>query len=212
MDLQKFTLKSQEAIARAQSQALERGHQQIDGEHLLAALAEQTDGLFPQLLQKMGVSSQAFRARLEEELDKIPRVSSYGTEAGKVYITPRLNLLLVKAEKEAKKLKDEYASVEHILLAFLEEEEGSSSAALLKEFGITKHRFLEALAGIRGNQRVTSADPEGTYDALQKYGRELVKEARKGKLDPVIGRDAEIRRVIRILSRKTKNNPVLIVS
>jgi len=209
MDLNRFTIKSQEAIAQAQSKAIEYGHQQIDGEHLLLALVEQHDGLIPQLLQKMGVPAQSFRAKTEEALNRIPRVSGLGTEAGKVYVTPRLNTALVQAEKEAKKLKDEYVSVEHIVLALLEENDTPSSS-IFKSFGITKHGFLETLAGVRGNQRVTSADPESTYDALRKYGRELVGEARKGKLDPVIGRDGEIRRVIRILSRKTKNNPVLI--
>ena len=210
MNFEKFTLKSQEAISQAQSKAIEYGHQQVDGEHLLLALLEQSDGLFPQLLQKMGIASKSFHARVEECLSKIPKVTGFGTEVGKVYITQRLNSILVKAEKEAKKLKDEYASVEHIILAFLDEETATPSASIFKEFGVTRDKFLEALASIRGNQRVTSADPEATYDALQKYGRELVEEARKGKLDPVIGRDEEIRRVIRILSRKTKNNPVLI--
>jgi ATP-dependent Clp protease ATP-binding subunit ClpB len=209
MDLNRFTIKSQEAIAQAQSKAIEYGHQQVDGEHLLLALAEQHEGLIPQLLQKMGVPARSFRAKTEEALNRIPRVSGPGSEAGKVYVTPRLNTALVQAEKEAKKLKDEYVSVEHIVLALLDEN-NTPSSAIFKSFGITKHGFLEALASVRGNQRVTSADPESTYDALRKYGRELVGEARKGKLDPVIGRDGEIRRVIRILSRKTKNNPVLI--
>ncbi|MDP3921151.1 MAG: ATP-dependent chaperone ClpB [Candidatus Omnitrophota bacterium] len=210
MDLNKFTLKSQEALTQAQSKAVERGHQQIDGEHLLLSFAEPPEGLFRRLLQKMDVPVEAFRKRLEQELEKIPRVSGDSTEFGKVYVTQRLNSLLVKAEGEAKKLKDEYVSVEHILLAFLEEDSKTPSGRLFKEFKITKDKFLKELISIRGNQRVTSVDPEGTYDALQKYGRELVEEARKGKLDPVIGRDGEIRRVIRILSRKTKNNPVLI--
>jgi ATP-dependent Clp protease ATP-binding subunit ClpB len=210
MDINKFTLKSQEALTLAQSKAIERGHQQMDGEHLLHALLEQADGLLPQILKRMDVSPASFRSKLEEELGKMPRVSDTGTEVGRVYITERLNSLLVKAQAEAKKLKDEYVSVEHILLAFLEEDSKTPAAGLFKEFGVTKNKCLQSLTSIRGNQRVTSVDPEGTYNALQKYGRELVEEARKGKLDPVIGRDAEIRRVVRILSRKTKNNPVLI--
>ncbi len=209
MNLDKFTLKSQEAITQAQSKAVEYGHQQIDGEHLLAAFLEQSDGLFTRLLQRMDVPVESFRHRLGEELSRLPRISSM-TEAGKVYITPRLNSLLVKAEQETKNLKDEYVSVEHIILAFLDEGSETPSGKIFKEFRISKEKFLKALTSVRGNQRVTSADPEGTYDALQKYGIELVEQARKGKLDPVIGRDNEIRRVIQILSRKTKNNPVLI--
>ncbi|MDD5217526.1 MAG: ATP-dependent chaperone ClpB [Candidatus Omnitrophica bacterium] len=210
MDLNKFTLKSQEAIQQAQSKAIEFGHLEADGEHLLTALLEQEDGLVPRLLQKMDVPFNSFHHRLEEELNRLPRVSGPGIEPGKVYVTNRLNNLLLKAQEEAKRLKDEYVSVEHLFMAFCDEGAKTISGKILKEFGITKDRLLSVLANIRGNQRVTSAEPEVSYEALEKYGRELVDEARKGKLDPVIGRDAEIRRVIRILSRKTKNNPVLI--
>ncbi|MHB8713894.1 MAG: ATP-dependent chaperone ClpB, partial [Trichloromonadaceae bacterium] len=146
----------------------------------------------------------------KKELERRPSVSGPGTEPGKIYVTQRLNRLLLKAEEEAKRLRDDYVSVEHLLLALIEEGTATAAGRLFKEFGLTRDRLLQALTAVRGHQRVTSADPEGTYEALEKYGRDLVKEVRKGKLDPVIGRDAEIRRVIRILSRKTKNNPVLI--
>jgi ATP-dependent Clp protease ATP-binding subunit ClpB len=210
MDPQRLTQKTQEALHAAQNLALERGHVEVDGEHLLLALAEQADGLFPRLLQKLQVPLEAFRAALEEELGRRPRVSGPGVEPGKIYVTRRLNEILVRAEQEAKRLKDEYVSVEHLVLAFIEEGATTPAGQILQRFGVTRDRFLEALREVRGGQRVQSANPEDTYEALEKYGRDLVKEAELGKLDPVIGRDAEIRRVIRILSRKTKNNPVLI--
>ncbi len=210
MDLSQFTLKSQEAISTAQKKAVEYGHVEVDGEHLLLALTQQEDGLFPRLLEKMGVSKTAFEQRLETEVGRLPRVSGPGTEAGKIYVTQRLNQLLVRAQQEAKSLKDEYVSVEHLVLAFLDEKKDTAAHKIFNEFHITRDSFLRVLTTVRGNQKVTSADPEASYEALEKYGRELVAEARKGKLDPVIGRDEEIRRVIRILSRKTKNNPVLI--
>jgi ATP-dependent Clp protease ATP-binding subunit ClpB len=166
--------------------------------------------LIPRLLQRMEVPVDAVIRQLEQALEKKPRISGPGSEPGKVYIPQRLNKLLVQAQDEAKKLKDEYVSVEHLLLAFIDEGKRTAAGSILQEFGITRELLLKTLASIRGNQRVTSADPEGTYEALQKYGRDLVEEARSGKLDPVVGRDAEIRRVVRILSRKTKNNPVLI--
>ena len=171
---------------------------------------EQPEGLVPRLLQRMEVPVDAFQEKLRQALEKKPRVSGSGTEPGKVYITQRLNKLLVQAQGEAKKLKDEYVSVEHILLAFINEGGGTPAGGILQEFNVTRDLLLQTLTSIRGHQRVTSADPEGTYEALQKYGRDLVEEARSGKLDPVIGRDGEIRRAVRILSRKTKNNPVLI--
>ncbi|MGD2023288.1 MAG: ATP-dependent chaperone ClpB [Desulfobacterales bacterium] len=210
MDLNKFTVKCQEALQAAQTKAIKYNHQEVDGEHLLLVLLEQPDGLIPRLLQRMEVSVDAFRGRLEQELDKKARISGPGTEPGKVYITQRLNKLLVQAQDEAKKLKDEYVSVEHIFLAFINEGNRTPAGSILQEFNITRELLLKTLTSIRGHQRVTSADPEGTYEALQKYGRDLVEEARSGKLDPVVGRDSEIRRVVRILSRKTKNNPVLI--
>ncbi|MFA7536245.1 MAG: ATP-dependent chaperone ClpB [Desulfuromonadales bacterium] len=205
-----MTQKTQEAIQAAQTRALKLGHVEVDGEHLLAALLEQEGGLVPRLLQRMEVPVENFAAAVRQELEKRPSVSGPGMEAGKIYVTQRFNRLLMKAEEEAKRLKDEYISVEHILLAFAEEGGGAASGRLFKQFNIGRDRLLQALTAVRGHQRVTSADPEATYEALEKYGRDLVQEVRKGRLDPVIGRDGEIRRVIRILSRKTKNNPVLI--
>jgi len=210
MDINKFTVKSQEALQQAQTKAIRYGHQEVDAEHLFLALLEQTDGLVPRFMQIMGVPIESLKARVEKELEKRPRISGPGIEPGKVYLTHRLGKLLVKAEEEAKRLKDEYISVEHILMAFADEGTTTPLGRILQESGITKDAILKALTAVRGHQRVTSATPEVTYEALQKYGRDLVQEARSGKLDPVIGRDAEIRRVIRILSRKTKNNPVLI--
>jgi len=210
MDLSKFTVKCQEAFQAAQAKAIESNHQEVDGEHLLLALMEQPDGLIPRLLQRMDTPEEKVTEPLLLALRQKPRISGPGTEPGKVYITQRLNKLLIQAQKEAKNLKDEYVSVEHILLAFIEEGPGTPTGGILKRFGVTKELLLKTLTAIRGHQRVTSVDPEGTYEALQKYGRDLVDEARAGRLDPVVGRDGEIRRVIRILSRKTKNNPVLI--
>jgi len=210
MDLNKFTIKSQEAVQEAQTKAIGYGHMEVDGEHLLLALLEQPDGLASRVLQRMEIPVEAVRARLVQELERKPRVSGPGVEPGKVYISQRVSKLLVQAQNEAKRLKDEYVSVEHILLAFIDEGGQTPTGSILREFNITRDLLLQTLTAIRGHQRVTSADPEGTYEALQKYGRDLVEEARSGKLDPVIGRDNEIRRVVRILSRKTKNNPVLI--
>ena len=209
-DANKLTMKAQEAMQAAQVKAVRYSHQELDAEHLLLALLEQEDGLAPRLVERLGARPADLKARLEEELDRRPKVQGASTEAGKVYVTQRLNRLLVKAGDEAEHLKDEYVSVEHLLLAFLDEGKSAFSARLLSGAGIDRKRFLEALAAVRGNQRVTSANPEGAYEALQKYGTDLVDMARKGKLDPVIGRDMEIRSVVRILSRKTKNNPVLI--
>ncbi|MGQ9670485.1 MAG: ATP-dependent chaperone ClpB [Desulfosoma sp.] len=210
MDLNKFTIKSQEALQSAQNKAVKYGHVEVDGEHLLAALLEQSEGLVPRLLKRMDVSLSALQEDLVRELERKPRVSGPGAEPGKVYITQGLNKILVKAQEEALHLKDEYVSVEHLLLAFVEEGATTPACRVLQKHGVSRDAVLKALTAVRGHQRVTSAAPEGTYEALQKYGRDLVQEARSGKLDPVIGRDSEIRRVIRILSRKTKNNPVLI--
>jgi len=210
MDPNRLTQKSQEAFAAAQSLAVERGHQQVDVEHLLAALAATEGGLLPRLLQRLELPVDALRGSLEEELARRPAVSAGGAEPGKVYVTPRLQQLFVAAEKEARRLKDEYVSVEHFVLGILEERPEGAAGRALRTIGLDRDRFLAALTAVRGHQRVTSADPEATYEALEKYGLDLVAQARQGKLDPVIGRDAEIRRVVRILSRKTKNNPVLI--
>ena len=210
MDMNKFTLKSQEALQAAQTKAIRYGHMEVDGEHLLLALVEQADGLVPRLLQRMEVPVDAIEERLEEELERKPRVSGPGMEQGRVYITQRLNRLMVKAQEEAQRLKDEYVSVEHLLFAFVNEGGSTPAGRILQQFSVTRDALLQTLTSVRGHQRVTSASPETTYEALQKYGRDLVQEARSNKLDPVIGRDSEIRRVIRVLSRKTKNNPVLI--
>ncbi|MGC9195636.1 MAG: ATP-dependent chaperone ClpB [Syntrophobacteraceae bacterium] len=210
MDINKFTTKSQEALQAAETKAIRFGHIEVDGEHLLLALLEQSDGLASRLLKKMEIPVDSMRQRLEDELNRKPRVSGPGVEPGKIYITNRLNRLLTEAQEQAKRLRDEYVSVEHILLAFIQEGTSTPAAQILHQFGVTRDSLLNTLTSIRGSQRVTSATPESAYEALQKYGRDLVDEARNQKLDPVIGRDSEIRRVIRILSRKTKNNPVLI--
>ncbi|MGD8438766.1 MAG: ATP-dependent chaperone ClpB [Syntrophobacterales bacterium] len=210
MDLNKMTQKTQEALHQAQSTALRYGHQEIDGEHVLLALLEQPEGLVPRLFSKMDVPVENLKAEVEAALQKRPSISGPGTEAGKIYVTQRLNRVLIKAEEEAKRLKDEYVSVEHLALALMHEGTATEAGRIFKNFNISRDRFLQALTEVRGHQRVTSATPESTYEALERYGRDLVKEAQKGRLDPVIGRDGEIRRVIRILSRKTKNNPVLI--
>ncbi len=210
MDISKFTIKSQEALQSAQAIAIKYNHQEVDGEHLFLALLEQENGLVPRILEKIGAPVAVIKERIIQELEKKPRVMGPGVESGKIYITQRLSKLLLKAQEEAKNLKDEYVSVEHLLLAFAEEGMSTPTGRILSEFGINKETILNVLTEVRGHQRVTSPEPEATYEALKKYGRDLVEEARAGKLDPVIGRDSEIRRVIRILSRKTKNNPVLI--
>ncbi|MCO6432657.1 MAG: ATP-dependent chaperone ClpB [Deltaproteobacteria bacterium] len=210
MDTNKFTEKCQEAVQAAQAGAVRRGHTEVDVEHLMLALIQQEGGLIQRLLQKMGVPVDTLKSETEKELDKRPSVSGPGAEAGKIFISQRLAKLLLHAEEESKRLKDEYVSVEHIFLAMLEEAPSTGAGRVFKLFQLTRDRFLAALTSVRGHQRVVSANPEATYEALERYGRDLVQESQKGKLDPVIGRDAEIRRVIRILSRKTKNNPVLI--
>ncbi len=210
MDLSKLTQKSVEAVQAGQATAIRQGHVETDGEHLLLALLEQEGGLAPRIALKMGVDPDALRHAVEDELSRRPRQSGGGVEMGKVYISKRLGQLLEEAHKQADRLKDEYVSVEHLLLAFLGEGDRTPAGRLLAQFGITRERFLETLDDVRGGQRVTSANPETAYEALEKYGVDLVSQARAGKLDPVIGRDSEIRRVVRILSRKTKNNPVLI--
>ena len=210
MDINKYTQKSQEALQDAQSKAVRFGHNEVDIDHVLLSLLDQQDGIIPKLLQKMDVSLEAFKLEVEKEIQKRVSVTGPGAEVGKVFITQRLSKILLKAEEEAKRLKDEYVSVEHIVLAMFDEGDKSGVGKIFALFHITKDKFLKTLTAVRGNQRVVSANPEATYEALERYGRDLVQEAQKGKLDPVIGRDEEIRRVIRILSRKTKNNPVLI--
>lgn len=210
MDMNRLTQKSQEALQEAQSAAGRMGHTEVDGEHLLLALVDQEDGLIPRLLQQAGTDPAELRAAVREELSRRPKATGPGAAPGQVFVTQRLAGLLDAAEREAKRLKDEYVSVEHLLLALAEEGASTAAGRLLNRAGITRDSFLGALTQVRGNQRVTSANPEVAYEALEKYGRDLVAEAKEGRLDPVIGRDAEIRRVTQILSRKSKNNPVLI--
>ncbi|MFF0578195.1 ATP-dependent chaperone ClpB [Streptosporangium saharense] len=210
MDVNQLTQKSQEALHDAQTKALRYGHTDIDGEHLLMALLEQPDGLIPRLLTRSAVDTERLSADLEAALERMPRVSGPGVEPGQVRVTQRLSRLLETAKREADRLRDEYVSVEHLLVSLIEEGEATPAGRLLRQQGLTRDAFLQALTAIRGNQRVTSAMPEVSYEALSKYGRDLVADAAAGKLDPVVGRDAEIRRVIQILSRKSKNNPVLV--
>ncbi|MGI6206426.1 MAG: ATP-dependent chaperone ClpB [Anaerovoracaceae bacterium] len=206
MDFEKFTEKARSAIVDSQNIAIEEGHQELTGEHLHMALIKQDEGLVPRLLDYMEVPGAQLRDDLQAELDKLPKVSGSNAQ---VYASQRFNRILIDAEKISKKFNDEYVSVEHLYLALLNEH-GTPSASIFKKYGITKDKVLQSLTKIRGNQRVTSANPEDTYDVLTKYGRDLVEDARAGRLDPVIGRDAEIRHTMQILSRRTKNNPVLI--
>ena len=208
MDINRLTEKAHEALRAAQSEATRQGHQQIDVEHLLLALLDQEGGLAKSILEKSAVDPDLVRRRIEAELEKIPKVSS-STGGGDVYISGRLNRLLVQAEDEAKQLKDEYVSIEHLLLAMVEDKSGAPGR-MLNELGLTRDKLMQALRQVRGSQRVTSQNPEATYEALERYGRDLTKMAAQGKVDPVIGRDEEIRRTIQVLSRRTKNNPVLI--
>jgi ATP-dependent Clp protease ATP-binding subunit ClpB len=210
MNPNKLTQKSQEALAAAQTLAIEKAHQEVDGEHLLTALVEQEEGLIPRLLEKMGVPVHPLAQALRDELDRRPKVSGGGIEPGKVMISGRLARGLAAAEKLADQMKDAYVSVEHLFSIFIREGKKTKGGEILATFAIDDERFMKTLSEVRGNQRVESATPEDSYEALERYGRDLVAMARDGKLDPVIGRDEEIRRVIRILSRKTKNNPVLI--
>ena len=208
-DLNKWTQKAQEVLQGARETAIRFSHQQLDTEHLMLALLDQQDGLAASLLQRLGVSIPQLRARVEEELERKPRISG-DVEEGKIYVTQALNELIVKAGDYAQRLKDEYLSVEHLLLALIDSGNKTVCGRLLGEAGVDTKKLLAALKEVRGNQRVTTDNPEGQYEALKKYGSDLVELAKAGKLDPVIGRDTEIRHVIRILSRKTKNNPVLI--
>src|SRR5579871_2301924 len=208
MDINRYTEKLQEALHAAQTMSVRYGNQQIGVEHLLTALLEQQGGLAPSILNKAGINVEALTDRLATEIDRLPKVSGSPAATVRLFVTAGLNHLLTKAEDEARKLKDEYISVEHILLAATDD--GGAVGRLLKEFGLTRERLMQALREVRGSQRVTSQNPEATYEALERYGRDLTKLAAQGKLDPVIGRDEEIRRVIQVLSRRTKNNPVLI--
>ncbi|MCI9338165.1 MAG: ATP-dependent chaperone ClpB [Lachnospiraceae bacterium] len=204
MNIQKFTQKSMQAVEGCEKLAYEYGNQEIEQEHLLYSLLKVEDSLILKLIEKMGIQKEHFVNRAEQAVAGRTKV-----QGGKVYVGADLNKALVSAEDEAATLGDEYVSVEHLFLAMLKDP-NREIARIWKEYGITRERFLQALSTVRGNQRVTSDNPEATYDTLEKYGQELVEKARNQKLDPVIGRDTEIRNVIRILSRKTKNNPVLI--
>lgn len=206
MELDRLTEKAAAAVSAAQQICIRMGQQQVDGEHLHMALVTQNDGLIPKLLGYMGVDTMQVTAALEKELEKLPKVQ--GASAS-VYASRRFSELVVRAQDEAKRFKDEYTGVEHLYIALLKER-GTPSVAIFAQFGITQDAFMQALTKVRGNQRVTSQNPEETYDSLQRFGRDLVELARQGKIDPVIGRDGEIRRAVRILSRRTKNNPVLI--
>lgn len=210
MNLNKMTEKSQAAILDAQNLAIEMGHQEVDELHMLSALLQQEDGLIPRVVESMGVSLPVLRDHVRADLERRHKISGSGYQPGKIYISQKLAELLVAAESSAKRMKDDYVSVEHIFAQLIALPASNQVGKILSLFGITEERFLSVLAQVRGNQRVTSATPEDTYEVLEKYGRDLVREARENKLDPVIGRDEEIRRVVRILSRKTKNNPVLI--
>ncbi|MDH5776543.1 MAG: AAA family ATPase, partial [Nitrospirota bacterium] len=204
MNPNEMTLKLQEALQTASGLAMRRNHQGIDVEHLLVALLEQADGSTLPILEQAGVSPKSVTNAAEQALNKIPQVQVSGAAPGQVHITPRLGKVLNQAEAEMKELRDEFLSVEHVLLAMVEE------GGVFKALGLKRDKVLAGLQHVRGNQRVTSQDPEGTYQSLEKYGRDLTRAASQGKLDPVIGRDEEIRRVVQILSRRTKNNPVLI--
>ena len=208
MDFNRFTEKMQEAVRAAQSIAVQHGNQQIDVEHLLLALLEQEGGLAPSILNKADIKVDSLRARVQQEVDRMPKVSGTAGAPDQVYVTQRITKLVTQAEEEAKRLKDDFTSVEHVLLALTDDT--GAAGKIFREFGVTRERLMHALQEVRGSQRVTTQNPEATYEALEKYGRDLTQLAGQGKLDPVIGRDDEIRRVIQVLSRRTKNNPVLI--
>ena len=210
MDLNRLTQKSQEALQQAETRAVRNENTEVDVPHLLAALLEQQDGLVPRVLTSLSVDPDEFLQAVDKVAADSPRVSGPGREPGKIYVSRQLDRVLLKAEDEARQMKDEYVSVEHLLLGIIGEMRNARLEKLFQAGRITRESVLKVLSQVRGNQRVTSNTPENTYEALTKYGHELVADARNNKLDPVIGRDAEIRHVIRILSRKTKNNPVLI--
>ena len=209
MNAQKLTQKSLEAVQAAQALATEYQNMQIEEQHLACALLSQQNGLIAQLLRKMNVDTDAMLAQLSRSVEKLPKVSGPGRPMDKIYVSSDVDRVLNEAERQAEHMKDEYVSVEHLMLSLIENP-NSDLKEIFRVFGVDKNKFMEALATVRGSSRVTSDNPEETYDALKKYGSDLVEQARNHKLDPVIGRDAEIRNVIRILSRKTKNNPVLI--
>jgi ATP-dependent Clp protease ATP-binding subunit ClpB len=210
MEMNKLTQKCQEALQEAQSIASRNGQTETENEHLLLALLAQEGGLIPRLLEAAGVDVTLLLAEVQQAIERKPRTTGPGATPGQVYLSRSLSATLDRAEREATRLKDSYVSVEHLLVALADDPSGGPAARVLQTNGVTREAFLQALTAVRGNQHVNSATPEQTYEALEKYGRDLVADARAGRLDPVIGRDIEIRRVIQILSRKTKNNPVLI--
>jgi ATP-dependent Clp protease ATP-binding subunit ClpB len=210
LDINRLTEKSRDAVIEAQSIATKLANNEVDSEHLLLALVQQKDGLLPRLLSRLNIEADVLSGKIEAELARRPHVTGPGADNNKLYMTQRLNRVLVQAEDEAKALKDDFISVEHLVLALIDEGSKTITGRILLDSGLTRERFLKSLQDVRRNQRVTTSTPEVTYEALERYGSDLVSEARAGRLDPVIGRDAEIRRVIRILLRKTKNNPVLI--
>jgi ATP-dependent Clp protease ATP-binding subunit ClpA len=207
MQLERLTTKSQEALQEAQQIARSYAHQEVDGEHLLLAMIGQSDSLIPDLLQKLGVPAAKLKPDLERELARRHKVQ--GTSSSDLFLSSSLKKVLDAAQEEATRLKDDYISTEHLLLGLLDEG-GSSLKKLFQTHGLKRDAILRALAELRGNQRVTDANPEDKFQALEKYGRDLTALARQGKIDPVIGRDDEIRRVMQVLTRRTKNNPVLI--
>ena len=209
MNIEQMTQKTREALQAAQRIAVEYSNNAVEQEHLLAALAQQQDGLIPQMLQTLGVDANAFAQAALQKVEALPRVTGSGRDPEKIYISSDLDRALNAAEQQAKQMKDEYISVEHVFLGILQRP-GKAANEIFKMFGITTEKFMQQLSAVRGNQRVTSDNPEDTYNALKKYGQDPVEMARANKLDPVIGRDSEIRNVIRLLSRKRKNNPVLI--
>jgi ATP-dependent Clp protease ATP-binding subunit ClpB len=210
MNIEKLTIKVQEAINEAQLTAVRHSHQQIDVIHLFSALLNQDDGLVPNIIGKLGANIREVKEETDKELERMPKVLGESAGSSSIYPTRRFEEVFAKAQGIADSFKDSYISVEHVMLAIMDVDSKGAAGRILSKFNITKDSFLKALSSVRGNQRVDTQDPEGTYEALKKYGRNLVEEAKKHKLDPVIGRDEEIRRVVRILSRRTKNNPVLI--
>ncbi len=210
METEKLTIRVQQSLNDAYEEAVRNNHQQVDIIHLFSALVNQKDGLIPNVFEKMEVDVEGIKRKINLELEKMPKVLGEGARSSGVTATRRINEVLVKAQDISEKFHDSYISVEHIMIAIIEVDAKGISGKILKDYGIDKERFMEVLSQVRGNQRVDTNDPEGTYDALAKYGTNLIDLAKEHKLDPVIGRDEEIRRVIRILSRRTKNNPVLI--